>query len=254
MEKPSIRFGPLQIAMTAINAALYAVIGLATSLGIFAPPPIGTVRFWPVVIIPGVFATLFGPLVGGIGAAIGIFISDMFVHGNALLSVTVGVTSNFIGFYLVGYIAQKKLDLRKLAPVLVVGILIIAIGIYSIMYLPENFGFTGLSQTDSALLFLGTVGGSYALILVAVALWPEWKSYEVASVIGLAVGSAIIGIGLWAFTQFFTIFGLSKVPFYFSLLWFVWTFTTEIPFLMILGPPILKACYRAMPALKPKEE
>ncbi len=254
MGKASRRFGALQIAMTAVNAALYAAIGLATSLGIFAPPPIGTVRFWPVVIIPGIFATLFGPLVGGIGAAIGIFVSDMFVHGNALLSLSVGVTSNFIGFYLVGYIANKKLNLRNLAPVLAIGALTIIIGVYSIMFLPENFGFTGLSQTDSAVLFLGTVGGSYALILVAVALWREWKSYEVASVIGLAVGSAIIGIGLWAFTQFFTIFGLSKVPFYFSLLWFVWTFTTEIPFLMILGPPILKAVYRAFPSLKPQHE
>ena len=254
MAKSNSRFGPLQISMTAINAALYAVIGLATSFGILAPPPIGAVRFWPVVIIPGIFATLFGPLVGGLGAAIGIFVSDMFVHGNALLSLTAGVTSNFIGFYLVGYIARKKLNLKKLAPVLLLGALIIVIGIYSIMFLPDNFGFTGLSQTDSALLFLVTVGGTYALVIVAVAVWPAWKSYEVASVVGLAVGSAIIGIALWGFTQFFTIFGLSKVPFYFSFLWFIWTFTTEIPFLMIPGPLILKAVYMAFPSLKPKQE
>jgi hypothetical protein len=246
---------PTQIAMTAINAALYATIGIMTFFGVFAPPPIGVVRFWPVVVIPGVFATLFGPWVGGIGAAIGIFASDMVVHGNALLSVTVGVPSNFLGFYLVGYLARKEISLRKLALVLAIGVLIIVGGIYSIVtYLPETFGFTGLSTTDSILLFLVAVGGSYALIIIVVSLWPEWKGYGVASVIGLGVGSAIIGLGLWAWTQFFFLGELFDAPFYFSLLWFIWTFTTEIPFLLVLGPPILKACYRAFPSLTPAEK
>jgi len=237
---------PTQIAMTAINAALYATIGIMTFFGIFAPPPIGVVRFWPVVVIPGIFATLFGPWVGGIGAAIGIFASDMVVHGNALLSVTVGVPSNFLGFYLLGYIARKEINLRKLAVVLAIGVLIIIGGIYSIVaYLPETFEFTGLSTTDSILLFLAAVGGSYALIIIIASLWPEWKSYGVASVIGLGVGSAIIGIGLVAYLN---------TPFYYSLLWFIWVFTTEIPFLLLLGPPILKACYRAFPSLAPAEK
>jgi len=234
---------PLQIAMTAINATLYATMGIVTYFGIFAPPPIGVVRFWPVVVIPGVFAALFGPWVGGIGAAIGIFASDMFVHGNALLSVTVGVPSNFLCFYLVGYIARKEISLRKLAPILAIGFLILVGGIYSIVaYLPETFEFTGLSTTNSILLFLAAVGGSYALIIIIASLWPEWKSYGVASVIGLSVGSAIIGLGLVAYLN---------TPSYFSLLWFIWTFTTEAPFLLLLGPPILKACYRAFPSIEP---
>lgn len=246
---------PTQIAMTAINATLYATMGIMTFFGIFAPPPIGVVRFWPVVVIPGVFATLFGPWVGGIGAAIGIFASDMVVHGNVLLSVTVGVPSNFLGFYLVGYIARKEIDLRKLALVLAIGVLIIVGGIYSIVaYLPETFGFTGLSTTDSILLFFAAVGGSYAIMIFIAYLRPEWKSYGVASVVGLGVGSAIIGLGLWAWTQFFFLGGLFNAPFYFSLLWFIWTFTTEIPFLLLLGPPILKACYRAFPSLAPAEK
>ncbi|RLI44882.1 hypothetical protein DRO69_06370 [Candidatus Bathyarchaeota archaeon] len=232
--------------MTAINAALYATIGIMTFFGIFAPPPIGVVRFWPVVIIPGVFATLFGPWVGGIGAAIGIFASDMVVHGNALLSVTVGVPANFLGFYLLGYIARKEINLKKLALALAIGVLIIVGGVYSIVaYLPETFEFTGLSTTDSILLFLATVGGSYALISIIASLQPEWKSYGVASVIGLGVGSAIIGIGLVAYLN---------TPFYYSLLWFIWTFTTEIPFLLLLGPPILKACYKVFPFLAPTEK
>jgi hypothetical protein len=243
---------PLKVAMIAVNAALYAGVGIMTYFGIFAPPPIGVVRFWPVVIIPGVFAALFGPWVGGIGAAIGIFASDMVSHGNPLLSMTVGVPSNFIGFFILGYLAQKKMDLKRLTPVLVIGLLTLIAGIYSIAsYLPETFAFTGLSPTDSALLFLTAVGGSYVLIIIITLLWPEWKSYGVASIIGLGIGSAIIGIGLWAYSQLFEWFGPSNAPFYFSLLWFIWTFTTEIPFLLILGPPILKVCYRAFPSLAP---
>jgi hypothetical protein len=248
-------FTPINIAMTAINAALYAAVGIMTYFGIFAPPPIGVVRFWPVVIIPGIFATLFGPWVGGFGAAIGIFASDMVAHGNPLLSITVGVPSNFIGFFILGYIAQKKMNLKRLTPVLIIGLLTIIAGIYSITsFLPETFAFTGLSTTDSAILFLVAVGGSYLLIIVVTLLWPEWKSYGVASVLGLGIGSAIIGLGLWAYSQFFEWFGPSNAPFYFSLLWFIWTFTTEIPFLLILGPPILKVCYRAFPSLAPQKE
>jgi len=238
---------PLQLTMTAINAALYPAVGLVTYLGIFAPPPLGVVRFWPAVIVPGVFAALFGPRVGGIGAAIGIFASDMVIHGNAFLSVTVGVPSNFIGFYLLGYIARKQLSLKKLIPALAIGALILIAGVYSIIAFPESHTIfvTILSEIGSIVLFLGAVGGSYTLIIIAAVKWPEWRSYGVGSVIGLGVGSAIIGLGVTAYLG---------SPIYFILLWFIWTFTTEIPFLLLLGPPILKACYRAFPSLKPPKE
>lgn len=244
MNRPQIQFGALQIAMTAINAALYASIGLVTYFGIFAPQPLGIVRFWPAVIIPGVFATLFGPWVGGIGALFGIFVSDMFIHGNALLSVTVGIPSNFIGFYLVGYIARKQLNLRKLLPVFAAGALSLIMGVYAILAFPETRSLyeIQLSVAETLLLFLGVVGGSYLLIIIVAALWPEWRSYGVGSIVGLGVGSAIIGLGLTAYFN---------APLHFSLGWFIWTFTTEIPFLLLLGPPVLKACYRAFPSLSP---
>jgi hypothetical protein len=233
--------------MTAINAALYASIGIATYFGVFAPPPLGFVRFWPAVVVPGVFATLFGPWVGGIGAAIGILASDMVINGNFLLSITVGVPSNFIGFFLVGYIARKQLTLKKLIPVFVIGALILIVGAYSIATIPETLTLyrIQLSVTDSIMLFLGAVGGSYLLTIIVATLWREWRSYGVGSVIGLGVGSTIIGLGLTAYTG---------SPIYFSLGWFIWTFSTEIPFLLLLGPPILKACYRAFPNLEPQEK
>ncbi|MEM4430788.1 MAG: hypothetical protein QXM08_06460, partial [Thermofilaceae archaeon] len=67
------------VALTSLNAALYAALGYASYLGLFAPA-IGVVRFWPSVFVPALFAVLFGELVGGLGAAIGIFISDMLIH------------------------------------------------------------------------------------------------------------------------------------------------------------------------------
>lgn len=86
----------LSIAMVTVCAALYAFIGRLTDLSITGP---GGVAFWPAVVIPAVFSTLFGPWVGGVGAAIGIFIRDMLFHGDALLSLSAGVTANFIGFF-----------------------------------------------------------------------------------------------------------------------------------------------------------
>jgi hypothetical protein len=233
--------------MIAINAALYAAIGLITYFGVFAPPPLGLVRFWPAVVVPGVFATLFGPWVGGIGAAIGIFASDVLITGNSFLSVTVGVPANFIGFFLVGYIARKQLNLRNLIPVFAIGALTLIVGVYSIATIPEarTLYQIQLSVTESIILFLGAVGGSYLLIIIVAALWHEWKSYGVGSVIGLGVGSTIIGLGLTAYLE---------SPIYFSLGWFIWTFSTEIPFLLLLGPPILKACYRAFPNLEPTKK
>jgi hypothetical protein len=45
---------PLEPVLIAMNAALYAGVGYLTFLGIFAPV-VGTVRFWPSVVIPAVF-------------------------------------------------------------------------------------------------------------------------------------------------------------------------------------------------------
>ena len=58
------------IILTAVNASLYTAVGCLTYLGIV----VFGVRFWPAVVVPAVFSVLFGPFVGGVGAAIGIFL------------------------------------------------------------------------------------------------------------------------------------------------------------------------------------
>lgn len=243
----------LDIAMIGVSAALYAIVGYLTNLGIVSPG-VGVVRFWPSVIVPATFAVLFGPWVGGTSAAIGIFISDMVHpgHGIALLSLTVGVPSNFAGFFLIGLISRRKLQWRHVLVALTGGGLAI-VGMTA--YLLSLNSLT----IDVAALFLGVLFACCAIV-VGVGWWrPEWKSYGIASVVGLLVGSAYIGFGLWAYSQFLPLplalpEGDRYAPFYFSFLWLVWTFATEIPFLVAIVPPILKACYSAFPSLKPPEE
>ena len=242
----------MEVAMTAVCAALYAIVGYLTNLGIVSPL-VGVVRFWPSVIVPAVFAILFGPWVGGIGAAIGIFFADMIHpgHGIALLSLTVGVPSNFLGFFILGYVGRKNLKWKYIAAGLGFSGVMVAMIAYLIV--------GAILSIDIALLFLGVFFGCYLIAIVVGYLLPEWKSYEFASVVGLAVGSAWIGFGLWAYSQILplplTFHPWDKnAPFVASFLWLVWTFATEIPFLVTLGPPILKACYRAFPSLKPRQK
>lgn len=247
----------IEIAMIGVCAALYAVVGRLTDLGIVAPV-VGVVAFWPAAVIPAIFAVLFGPWTAGTGAAIGIFIRDMLFHGDPFLSLSAGVTANFAGFFLIGYISRKELDLKKIIIGIVIGTVAVSLGfMLPTLLLPtESVGFTGLSATESTLLFFATVIGSCLIIAVVGFLWPKWRNFGVASVIGLGVGSAIIGVVLWVYSQlFFSPTGIftSPVPSYFILLWFVWTFATEIPFILLLGPPIIKACYKAIPSLQPQE-
>lgn len=240
----------IDVAMIGVSAALYAIVGYLTNLGIVSPV-VGVVRFWPAVIIPAIFAVLFGPWVGGTSAAIGIFISDMVHpgHGIALLALTVGVPSNFAGFYLIGLLSRRNMKWRKIAIALIIGSASIT-GLIGYLLLIEELAL------DIAALFLGVLFASVAIV-IGVGLWkPEWKTYGLASVVGLLVGSAIIGFGLWTYSQFLPLpLGLGverNAPFYASFLWFVWTFATEIPFLVIIVPPVVKICYKAFPSLAPQ--
>ncbi len=239
-------------AMIGVSAALYAIVGYLTNLGIVSPV-VGVVRFWPAVIIPGIFALLFGPWVGGIGAGIGIFVSDMIQpgHGIALLSLTVGVPSNFAGFYLIGLLSRKIMNWRNIIVALIIGSTVI-IGMTSFLFSIGALAF------DVTVLFLGVLLVCVAIVIV-VGLWkPEWKSYGLASVVGLFVGSAIIGFGLWAYSLILPLplaLGWEhNAPFYASFLWLVWTFATEIPFLVTIVPLVAKICYKAFPFLAPKRE
>jgi len=90
----------------AMCAALYAVGSYLTA---YIPSPWGVGQFRPAVIIPAFFATVFGGLPAGIGAAMGTLIADSIKHGYLYPgSYLAAVPGNFIGFFLFGYICHKK--------------------------------------------------------------------------------------------------------------------------------------------------
>ncbi len=239
------RLRALDVSAAAICAALYAGFGILAWLGLVCPV-VGVVRFWPVVIIPAIFSAVLGPLVGGLGAAVGIFISDMVIHGNALLSLLAGVPANFLCFYIIGWLSRR--DLRSQDAV-AVG----TAGTVAPAALAALLSSGGLMSPGVGLIFAAACAIALAFLLASLKITPKWKGYQVGSVLGLLVGSTWIGIFVWLFSQFFVLplaaGGGFKLPFYAAGIWMTWTFSTEIPFLVALGPPILEACSRAFPHL-----
>lgn len=234
------------IAVIGICAALYAIVGISTAnVNFFG------IGFLPAVVIPAVFAVLYGPWVGGLSGALGIFIRDMFVHGNAGLSLVAGVPPNFILFFLIGYISYKNISLKQT----VAGVVVASAGLLAptIILLPDVTAYTGLSTEIFALSFALTVILSLAFIALVAVRWKEWRSYAIAAVIGQALGAGLLSATVWAVSPLFlSFFG---APLSASLIFpiFVWTFATELPFILLAGPPIIKICYRAFPNLRRKE-
>jgi uncharacterized membrane protein len=239
------------VAIVGVCAAVYAVVGRLTDFGL----TLGYVAFWPAAVIPAVFAVLFGPWTGGVGAAIGIFIRDMLFHGDPLLSLSAGVTANFAAFFIIGYVSRTNLDWKKLSMSVVIGSMIIVVGLLmpTLLLPTESAGYTGLPTFETTALFIATVVVSLIAIAVVSRFVREWRNFAVGSVIGAGVGSAIIAIVVWAYSQvLFSATGYIKAPIQsvFIPIIFVWTFATEIPFILLMGPPVIKACYNAYPSLR----
>jgi hypothetical protein len=234
------------IAVIGICAALYAIVGISTAnVNFFG------IGFLPAVVIPAVFAMLYGPWVGGISGAIGIFIRDMFVHGNAALSLVAGVPPNFILFFLIGYISYRNISLKQA----LAGVIVAAVGLLAptIILLPDITAYTTLSTEVFLLSFTLTFILSLAIIAAVAVRWKEWRSYAIAAVVGQAVGAGLLSITVWGVSPLFLSF--FEAPLSASLIFpiFVWTFATELPFILLAGPPIIKICYRAFPSLRRKE-
>ncbi len=227
----------INVAAFALNTALYVAAGVFFYSVL--PLSFGPVRFWPQAIIPAIFAVVFGPWVGGLGGALGIFINDLVLSGNLVLSLLAGVTSNFAAFFLIGYLANKKT--RWVVPVISYGIATAILIALAYLYVD--------------IIFVAIAAVSYALFLVPVVVFrnSKWRSFEMGSVIGILVGAAIIGIMVPLYAQLFAPVATPfTVPV--AMATFLFTFFTEIPFLIALGPPIIWAIYRAFPNLRHKEQ
>lgn len=101
----------LLVAAMAMCAGLYAVGSYLTA---YIPSPWGVGQFRPAVIIPVFFAVIFGPMTGGVGAAIGTFIADSLKYGYPYPgSYLAAVWGNLIGFYLFGWLLKNKFSWRR---------------------------------------------------------------------------------------------------------------------------------------------
>lgn len=234
------------IAVISVCAALYAGFGILTSGFTFLG-----VAFLPAVVIPAIFAVLYGPWVGGISGAIGILIRDSIVNGNPLLSLVAGVPANFLLFFLIGYISHKEIDPEKTLVVAVIA----AVGLIvpSIVFLPNFTVYTGLSSLEFILVLCLTVVLSLAIISAVALRWKRWGSFALGAVVGQAVGGALLSFTVWAVSPLFLSYFKQIFPFVYVLPLFVWTFATEIPFILLIGPPIIEVCYLAFPGLRQRQ-
>ncbi len=239
----------LQLATTAINAALYAGVGALWAL---FPLTVYGVRFWPQVFVPATFSVLFGPWTGGIGAAVGIFLADViYGHHDAPLSFLVGVPSNFVGFFLIGWLTRRSLvgvAKRFLVFIsLLIPIVLAAYGIYLVS------GPAGLASPQLLVALVGSP--AVVAIIVLTMLRNRWADFEVAASIGLGAGSIIIGLGIVAYSSLFTLpavlgLGNNPLPTEFIYAATAFTYLSEIPFLVVLTPPVVAACKAAFPGLR----
>lgn len=246
----------LDFAATAICAALYFVVGYITSFGF----TLGGVAFWPAAFIPAVFAVLFGPWVGGIGAAVGIFIRDVLFHGDPLLSLTAGVTANFVVFFLIGYLTKTKMSRKKTFTALILGIGVVLAGLLlPTVFLPaESTAFTMFSTQLTLALFSVSMVVSAFLFLLISRQWPEFRSFGIAAIISQSIGAAIVAIAVFGYSQFFfgegQYFSSGPIPATFVPIVFIWTFVTEIPFVLLISPVLIRVGYLAFPFLRKRRQ
>jgi hypothetical protein len=237
----------LQLATTAMNAAVYAGVG---ALWTVFPITVYGIRFWPQVFVPATFSVLFGAWTGGVGAAIGIFLADViYGHHDALLSLLVGVPSNFLGFFIIGWLTNRSQAVatkRFLIPVsLLIPVVLAGYAIY-LLAGPSPF-----ATPQLLIAFVGLI--AVVAILGLTVVRNRWATFEAAASIGLGVGSIIIGIGIVAYSSVFTlpaVVGKGPLPTAIIYAATAFTYLSEIPFLVLLTPPIVAACRAAFPSLR----
>lgn len=177
----------LEVAQSATCAVLYAMGFYLTA---YTSSPWGSGQFRPAVVIPAIFATLFGPFVGGIGAALGTLVADSVKHGELYVrSLVSAVPGNFIGFYLFGWLMRRRFSW-------------------------ENF-----VKTSQVTLFISNVIVAFLYVFYRVFVD---GSYPVA----FADAWIYISLGLVA-----------------------WWYVTMLPFVLLLGPPLIRAVASAFPGL-----
>jgi hypothetical protein len=234
------------IAAISICSALYAAFGILTGgISFFG------IGFLPAVIIPAVFAALYGPWVGGISGAIGIFIRDMFVHANPALSLLAGVPPNFILFFIIGYIYTKNISLKQ--TLIIITIEIAALLAATLILLPDFTAYTGvttgLTFNMFILAFIITIILSLTAVLVISIRWKDWSSYAMGAVFGQIIGCLLLAITVWLVSPLFLSYFSEPLPFTYILPLFIWLIITELPFIL-MAAPIVKVVQKIFPSIQ----
>ena len=181
----------LTVAMSAMCAVLYAMGSYLTA---YLVSPWGSGQFRPAVVIPAVFASLFGPVVGGLGAAVGTLIADSLAHGQIYVrSLVSAVPGNFVGFFLFGWLMKRR------------------------------FGWANYIKTSQVTLILSN--GMVAFLYVYYRTFVD-GSYPVA----FRDGWIYVSLGLVA-----------------------WWYVTMLPFVLVLGPILIRAVAPALSGLVSQE-
>jgi len=175
-----------RVAQSAMCAVLYAMGSYLTA---YISSPWGSGQFRPAVLIPAVFSTLFGPMTGGLGAAIGTLIVDSVKHGQIYVrSLVSAVPGNFLGFYLFGVLVKRF----------------------------------------------------------------SWENYVKATQISLLVSNVVVAFLYVYFRAFIDasypiVFRDAWIPVSLGLV--VWWYVTMLPFVLLLGPPLIRAVASAFPSM-----
>lgn len=115
------------------------------------------------------------------------------------------------------------------------------------------YGLYAFSESSATIVvMLGVV----VILLVAVPYLgrSRWADVEASSSVGLGIGSTIIGFGIVTYSSFFVMpavlgLGSTPLPVVFGIGAMLWTYMSEIPFLLAITPPIVKAVQAAFPSL-----
>ena len=179
-----------RVAQSATCAVLYAMGSYLTA---YISSPWGFGQFRPAVVIPAVFSTLFGPMVGGLGAAVGTLIVDSAKHGQIYFrSLVSAVPGNFVGFYLFGMLVKRF----------------------------------------------------------------SWENYVKATQVSLLISNVVVAF----LYVYFRAFVEASYPVVFREAWIyvslglvAWWYVTMLPFVLLLGAPLIRAVVLAFPGIVSEE-
>jgi hypothetical protein len=210
------------------------------------------VGFLPAVIIPAVFAVLYGPWVGGISGALGIFTQDMLIHANPLLSLAAGVPANFVLFFLIGYLYTKNISLKQ--TIITVTIAIIGLLVASAVLYPGIVDYLNVPSPNLLFLLFFVLAilaiiASLIVIVVVSIRWKDWRSYAIGAVVGQIAGGFLLSTTVWLVSPLFLAYFSEPMAAIYVLPLFVYLIITELPFIL-LAIPIIKVVQKIFPTLR----